>query len=470
MNFKIYAVSIAICLLLLSCSQKQTGTNLQIEGFDPNTTAIVVLKLEGETLPGTPKVVSADDTSGAFFETMGSPEYVVQVDGKKWAAVLTKGNSYIIGWLVKDNKMFGYCSEPFVAQDNLEVTFSPGMPVTLEYDLTKPPEDVNVFPAVLLLSRKAVKNGGVALMSWMEREHINGPGVVTIKGLAQGTFQLYAQALVGQSAVDSRTRFLYDKRFIQIEAGKTNSIEAQYPRVDTTVEDGDITIRGRAHNSAGEALSNEKIKLIPYNLNEGPSFDLYYPDSVTDANGNFEFKGIRPDIYVLVKCMGSSINLQASAMTKGASLWVDFLVGVANIQLGKGYPVPEFNIIWKNSQNGKLNDLYGKIVVVDVWASWCVPCLKSMPEFNTLAQEYKNNEDVVFISLSIDSSKADWETAVDKAGWNAVRHGWYDRENPLAFNKPVPYSMIIDKQGTLCAEGNVLDIRAELKKVIEDSK
>jgi thiol-disulfide isomerase/thioredoxin len=157
-------------------------------------------------------------------------------------------------------------------------------------------------------------------------------------------------------------------------------------------------------------------------------------------------------------------------ITKGASLWIDFLVGVPNIRLGTNYPVPEFNIIWKTGQTGKLVDLYGKIVVVDVWASWCAPCQKSLPEFNSLAQEFKNNRDVVFIALSIDSNKTDWEKAVDKAGWDALQHGWYDRENTIAFNKPIPYSMIIDKNGILCAEGNGLDIRTELKKVIEASK
>jgi thiol-disulfide isomerase/thioredoxin len=149
---------------------------------------------------------------------------------------------------------------------------------------------------------------------------------------------------------------------------------------------------------------------------------------------------------------------------------VDFLIGKLNIALNPGFPVPKINIDWKDGRSGFFSDLIGKTVVVDVWASWCVPCQKVLPEFNALAQEYKDNNDVVFVAMSIDSKRSDWEEAVGKSDWDAVSHCWYDREeNPLAFNKPVPYSMVIDKKGIIRAEGNYIDTRAELEKVLKDS-
>ena len=169
MNFRIIVSLIIICVFSFCCAPKQespAGINIKIEGgVDPNTIAVVILKLEGDTLPGTPKVVLADDTSAAFFDAIGLPEYIEQIAQDKWVTILTPGESYVIGWIVEDEKLFGYCSEPFIAANNLEVAFSPGMPVTLEYDLTKPEEGVEVFPAIFLLSRKALKNGDIVLMS-----------------------------------------------------------------------------------------------------------------------------------------------------------------------------------------------------------------------------------------------------------------------------------------------------------------
>ena len=115
-------------------------------------------------------------------------------------------------------------------------------------------------------------------------------------------------------------------------------------------------------------------------------------------------------------------------------------------------------------------DMYGKTAVVDVWTSWCEPCQKSLAEFNALAQEYKDNEDVVFVAMSVEASRADWENAVNKSGLSSIRHCWYDLKNPVAFNRPIPYFMIIDKKGILRAQGDNLDIRDELKKVLEASE
>ena len=474
MNIRIIVSLFLICVLSICCSPKpspQTGSfQVKFEGdVDPNTVAVVTLKLEGETLPGTPRVVSANDTSAAFFERMGSSEYIQQVTKDKWVSILTPEQSYVIGWISEDNKLFGYCSEPFVAKNNLEVTFSPGMPISLEYDLTKPEDGVNIFPAHFYLSRKAKKNDTVALMTWGISEEIKKPEIVKVDGLAPGTYRIFAETLRIKESVDTRTRFLYDKRDVEVKRGQDNHFYADYPVLDTTIEDGDVTIKGLAHNSAGEALPNEKIQLIPFE-NTTQRYDLYYPDAVTDANGNFEFKGIRPDTSVVVKCVGSSIVIRKNLMTRNASLWLDFLVGKLNIALNKGYPIPKINLDWKDGQTGLFSDLIGKTIVVDVWASWCAPCRKALPEFNSLAQKYKDNKDVVFVAMSIDSNRSEWEEAVDKANWNAIRHCWYDREeNPLAFNKPVPYSMIIDKKGILRAEGNYIDTSAELEKVLKDT-
>jgi hypothetical protein len=75
----------------------------------------------------------------------------------------------------------------------------------------------------------------------------------------------------------------------------------------------------------------------------------------------------------------------------------------------------------------------------------------------------------VFAALGIDYSKAKWEESVNQSGLDALRHGWYNPENQAAFNRPIPYYMVIDKKGILLAEGNYIDIRAELEKVLKDS-
>ncbi|MFP4314463.1 MAG: TlpA family protein disulfide reductase [Alphaproteobacteria bacterium] len=64
------------------------------------------------------------------------------------------------------------------------------------------------------------------------------------------------------------------------------------------------------------------------------------------------------------------------------------------------HPVPSFIFTDTQGQNFSIEDFKGKIVVLNFWASWCAPCIKEMPYFLKLAEEYP--DDVVFIGLSND--------------------------------------------------------------------
>lgn len=55
------------------------------------------------------------------------------------------------------------------------------------------------------------------------------------------------------------------------------------------------------------------------------------------------------------------------------------------------------------SQDGNpvtLSDYKGKKVYINVWASWCGPCKHEFPELEALYQDYKDSEDVAFLSIT----------------------------------------------------------------------
>ena len=63
---------------------------------------------------------------------------------------------------------------------------------------------------------------------------------------------------------------------------------------------------------------------------------------------------------------------------------------------------PEFTL--KNVLGGELKsaDLKGKVVVVDIWATWCVPCKVEIPGYNELRAKYKD-QGVEFVGVTFDS-------------------------------------------------------------------
>lgn len=63
--------------------------------------------------------------------------------------------------------------------------------------------------------------------------------------------------------------------------------------------------------------------------------------------------------------------------------------------------------------------LDGKIVYIDLWATWCGPCCREIPYLEKIVEQYKDNDNVKFISISCDQDKEEWLKKLerDKPEW-----------------------------------------------------
>jgi thiol-disulfide isomerase/thioredoxin len=77
----------------------------------------------------------------------------------------------------------------------------------------------------------------------------------------------------------------------------------------------------------------------------------------------------------------------------------------------------------------------GKTVVVNVWATWCGPCLKEIPELNEMARQF-SSEDVLFVALNEDDSLKEIQTMSEKK-----IHFEYE----LLFNQSAAISLLNDQ-------------------------
>lgn len=62
------------------------------------------------------------------------------------------------------------------------------------------------------------------------------------------------------------------------------------------------------------------------------------------------------------------------------------------------------NISFKNDKGEivHMNDLKGKVVFINFWATWCPPCIAEMPSIATLYERLKGNSEVVFLIVEIE--------------------------------------------------------------------
>jgi hypothetical protein len=389
-----------------------------------------------------------------------------------WKCRAVKGEKYVIGWIVnkgwfeKSSRMFGYRSEPFTASEDITVTFSPGMPAIFEYGLANPPENVHVFPAEVSLLVETLRNGQSSFLNWGGHQEIGKPSVMKIEGLAGGRYLIFAQSRDSQRYSGARTPLLYDRREVEIKSGTVNHFEPVYPEVDTTAEEGDVTIRGTLYGRDRKPLADKTVRLIPNN-EKGIMLDLYYPAVATDSSGEFVFTGVRPNLLgVRIESGKASVLLGKESLRENNSVSVELLPPLRKMATEIGSSIEDISIEWKDGTTGKLSDFSGKTVVLDVWATWCAPCMKALPKVNALAGDISDKNDIVFIALSRDADHAIWKETVGKSNWNALRHGWFDpKKNSCAIKEPIPFYIIIDKDGTIKAQGNDIDIAVELEKV-----
>ena len=60
----------------------------------------------------------------------------------------------------------------------------------------------------------------------------------------------------------------------------------------------------------------------------------------------------------------------------------------------------DFTAMDKDGKTVKLSDFKGEKVYINMWASWCGPCMREIPELEKTYQKLKNNKDIVFLSMT----------------------------------------------------------------------
>jgi len=137
-----------------------------------------------------------------------------------------------------------------------------------------------------------------------------------------------------------------------------------------------------------------------------------------------------------------------------------------NLKVGDSYV--DFAMKNKDGEVVKLSDYEGNLVLLDFWASWCMPCIKEMP---TLKEAYKTyqNQGFEIIGISEDESKAVWEKAIAKFELDWVNL-WDEAGNEadpyLIYNiSGIPDNFLINSDGIIIARG----LRGEdLKQVVKE--
>lgn len=118
--------------------------------------------------------------------------------------------------------------------------------------------------------------------------------------------------------------------------------------------------------------------------------------------------------------------------------------------LRKGAKSASFNLEDINGKMVSLDDLKGKYVYIDVWASWCGPCKGEIPALQQLEQQY-HDKNIHFVSISIDQVKKAWKKSVEQMGLSGIQlHIGDDKVFTQAYRiQGIPRFILLDPNGCI---------------------
>jgi peroxiredoxin len=116
---------------------------------------------------------------------------------------------------------------------------------------------------------------------------------------------------------------------------------------------------------------------------------------------------------------------------------------------------PELSLPDVNGNTVTLSSFKGKYVLVDFWASWCLPCRKENPNVVQAYNKYKD-KNFTILGVSLDKEKGDWLGAIesDKLSWTQVSdlQEWSSAAVSTFNFNGIPFNVLVDPDGKIIAQ------------------
>ena len=147
--------------------------------------------------------------------------------------------------------------------------------------------------------------------------------------------------------------------------------------------------------------------------------------------------------------------------------------------LAKGKPAPDIEFTDKEGKIHHLSEYKGKVLFVDIWGTWCAPCIAEFPHLRAIQEHFKDNPNVMIMSLSCDIERKPerWLPFLQQRGDEITWHQFMLTKegnkvtSEVYYIYGIPHFMLIDKEGNFVSydgpHPSLADPIKEIEKVLQ---
>lgn len=112
----------------------------------------------------------------------------------------------------------------------------------------------------------------------------------------------------------------------------------------------------------------------------------------------------------------------------------------------------EFYFADENFETKNIAQYRGKVIFLNIWASWCPPCIAEMPSIASLYDQLEGDEDVVFLLVSMDESFDDAKKFMTSRNFDLPIYHYRGRDREAYPSDLIPTTYVITPDGRIAME------------------